>query len=49
MSNEGSKENGDIRRYVRDSTYTVFKSWFKFSWFLWKRPRVYRTKKFIHM
>ena len=25
MSNEGSKENGDIRRYARDTTYVVFK------------------------
>lgn len=25
MSNEGSKENGDIRRDARDATYVVFK------------------------
>jgi hypothetical protein len=25
MSNEGSKENGDIRRDTRDTTYVVFK------------------------
>ena len=44
MSNEGSKENGDIRRDAKDATYVVF----KFSDF-YEKDHAYIVQKSLYM